>query len=205
MPGSRRSNASPPRARQVFLNVPYSRSYERLLVALTTSIVVLGRKPRLTFDLVEVGEGRLRRIREVMEQCQVSIHELGYATCNPARFNMPFELGLACALRQQTGDHEFHILESRDHRLQKTLSDLNGIDPKVHGRKLQRAIRAVLSILRRPDANPTMTEVLALHEEVWQKYVPRLRRTHGEGLFNRDIYEDLLILIRALATERGLI
>ncbi|MBI3886933.1 MAG: hypothetical protein HY302_14570 [Opitutae bacterium] len=46
----------------MFLNVPYSRSYERLFVALTTALVAVNAEPVLTFDLSEVGEGRLRRI-----------------------------------------------------------------------------------------------------------------------------------------------
>ncbi len=205
MPGRRRNLASPPRARQVFLNVPYSRSYERLLVALTTAIVVMGRKPRLTFDIPEVGEGRLRRILEVMKTCQVSIHDLSYVACSPVRFNMPFELGLACALRQQTGQHEFHVLEARPHRLQMTLSDLNGIDPMVHQRRPESAIRAVLGIIRRPTGNPSMKEVLDLYREVWRRYVPLLKAEHGDGLFHREIYEDLLMVVRAIATRRGLL
>ncbi len=154
MPGSRRRTASLLRARQVFFNVPYSRSYERLLVALTVAAVAMGRVPRLTFDVPEVGEGRLRRIRRLMSECRVSVHDLSHATCRPSRFNLPFELGLAVALRLETGDHEFHVLESKAHRLQRTLSDLNGIDAKVHQRDPWRAIRAMLSIIRRPAGKP---------------------------------------------------
>jgi hypothetical protein len=41
---------------QVFLNVPYNRSYERTLVALTAALVALRRVPRLTFQIPDGGQ-----------------------------------------------------------------------------------------------------------------------------------------------------
>lgn len=205
MPRRRRRKPSPLRARRVFLNVPYSPSYERLLVALTTALVTVGAEPLLTFDISEVGEGRLRRIMQAIEECQTSIHDLSYATCQPARFNMPFELGLACAVRQQKGGHEFHVLEAKAHRLQHTLSDVNGIDPKVHHRRPKAAIRAVLLIISRPRGNPSTDEVNRLYEYIWRKYVPMLRQRHGDGLFSRDVFTDLCVITRVLAEQRGLL
>ncbi|MES1194887.1 MAG: hypothetical protein ABUL65_03260, partial [Opitutus sp.] len=67
-----------------------------MFIALTTALVTVGAEPLLTFDIAEVGEGRLRRIMQAIDSCQLSIHDLSYAACLPARFNMPFELGLAC-------------------------------------------------------------------------------------------------------------
>lgn len=49
------------------------------------------------------------------------------------RFNMPFELGLAVsAAKRPGGTHQFRVLEARPHRLQQSLSDMNGYDPYVH-------------------------------------------------------------------------
>jgi hypothetical protein len=48
MPGERRRRVD---QAQVFLNVPYNRSYERTLVALTAALVALRRVPRLTFQI----------------------------------------------------------------------------------------------------------------------------------------------------------
>jgi hypothetical protein len=189
----------------VFLNVPYSRSYERLLVALTTAVIVTGAEPMLTFRVIEAGEGRLKRIMQALKSSQVSIHDLSYAHCRPARFNMPFELGLAYAEHEQTGDHAVHVLESRPHRLQRTLSDLNGIDPKVHHRKPARAIHAVLGITRHPNGNPTTVRVTTLFERVWRNLVPRLKTDFSEDLFERDIYEQLCVGIKLEAILAGLI
>ena len=57
MPGKRARGGVDPA--QVFLNVPYNRSYERTLVALTAALVAVGRVPRLTFQIPDVGQGRL--------------------------------------------------------------------------------------------------------------------------------------------------
>lgn len=82
----------------VFLNVPYDTGYQPLFVTLVTSLVCLGQKPRSVIEIREQGDGRLRRIFDLMRACRVSIHDLSRVG-RPARFNMPFELGLACALR----------------------------------------------------------------------------------------------------------
>src|SRR4051812_36698161 len=90
----------------VFLNVPYSPSYEKLLVALTAALVAVGRRPRLTFEIADGGQGRFRRIFALLKSCRVSIHDLS-AVGLPVRFNMPFELGLACAIQEQGARHDF--------------------------------------------------------------------------------------------------
>jgi hypothetical protein len=100
MPNRRRSTPVDPA--KVFLIVPYDSSYERTLVALTAALVVLGRVPQLTFQITDGGQGRLRRIFDLLKSCRFSIHDLS-AVDKPVRFNIPFELGLACALKEQTG------------------------------------------------------------------------------------------------------
>jgi hypothetical protein len=188
-----RTGGSPVEPAQVFLNVPYNKSYERILVALTSALVALGRVPRLTFQVPEVGEGRRSRIFQLLKSCPVSIHDLS-SVGMPVRFNMPFELGLACALREQTRRHEFLVLEKRPHRLEKHLSDLNGIDPKIHGGTVRGAICAVLDVLKKPDGNPSADEVIRL-DRVLMKLVPVLKKRHRtDELFNPRIYGELVAL-----------
>ena len=98
--------------------------------------------------------------------------------------------------RYRTGDHEVHILESKPYRLQRTLSDLNGIDPKIHFRKPARAIHAVLAITRHPQGNPTTARAMKLYERVWRHLVPRLKAEFSDDLFEREIYEELCVGIR---------
>jgi hypothetical protein len=48
---------------------------------------------------------------------------------------MPFELGLSVAHEKSSKKrkHEWFVCESMDFRLAKSLSDLNGTDPYIHG------------------------------------------------------------------------
>jgi hypothetical protein len=88
----------------VFLNFPYDASYERVFLALLAVLLSLGRKPRCTFEIADVGQGRVSRIFDRLESSAVSIHDLSRVG-SPARFNMPWELGLADAMRRYWGQH----------------------------------------------------------------------------------------------------
>ncbi len=189
---------------RVFLNVPYDDSYEKLLVAITAALIALGRDPQLTFQVPDGGQGRLRRIFDLLKSCPVSIHDLS-AVGLPARFNMPFELGLACALREQTNAHEFLVLERKRHRLDRSLSDLKGIDPKIHGGSARSAISAILEVLERPSGNPTAQQVWDLYVRL-RRILPALKNQHGrDSLFGSRVYGDLVSLGWIEALSLGLV
>ena len=153
-----------PDERAVFLNVPFDRGYEPIFIALIASLVAIGRIPRTVLEISEGGQGRLRRILEQMEACRVSLHDLSRVG-NPSRFNMPFELGIAYALRRSFGrsrPHLFVILESEPHRLSRTLSDMAGYDPLIHYGKPRGAITAVLDSLGAGSGAPSPQDVYRL-------------------------------------------
>lgn len=189
MPGKRKSRGAT--ASQVFLNVPYSPSYERMLVALTAALVALGRVPRLTFQVPDGGEGRLKRIFTLLQSCRVSIHDLS-SVGMPVRFNMPFELGLAYAIKAQSDHHDFLVLEKKAYRLDRHLSDLRGIDPKIHHGTVRGAISAILEVLDKPGGNPSAKDVLRLYRRM-MKALPGLKARHGNhDLFSTRVYGELL-------------
>jgi hypothetical protein len=192
----------PDRDSVVFLNVPYSPSYERLLVGLTAALVSIGRVPKLAFEVAEGGHGRLRRIFRLLKGSRVSIHDLS-AVGTPVRFNMPFELGMACALQLERGDHDFLILDSKPFRLQATLSDVLGIDAKIHQASVQGAICAVLESLESTEGNPPAIEVLKLYRKA-MKLVPLLKRQHGNSnIFSKRVYGELVAAMWVLAVRTG--
>lgn len=188
---------------QVFLNVPYSASYERTLLALTAALVAVGRVPRLTFQLPDGGQGRLQRIFELLRSCRVSIHDLSSVGL-PVRFNMPFELGLACALKQQTDQHDFLVLDRRAHRLDRHLSDLKGVDTKIHHGSVSGAICAVLESLDKPTGNPSAADVMKLYRRM-RKFLPVLKSRQGnQGIFSPRVYGELVALGFETAREMKL-
>jgi hypothetical protein len=188
----------------VFLNVPFDADYEPLFVGLIASLVAIGRKPRCVLELPEQGQGRLFRLFNLIWVCPVSIHDLSRVK-PPPRFNMPFELGLAVAFFRLGKKRQFVMLEEKKFRLQRTLSDLNGYDPGIHGDTIKGVIGCVLSHLGRPTGNPLPLQVKRLFHEVW-KSVPLLKRNYGrKSIFARPIFADLILVASKFAEAEGLI
>jgi len=193
-----------PDEQSVFLNVPYDRGYERNFVALISALVSLGRKPRCVLEIRERGQGRLSRLIGLLASCRISIHDLSRAGV-PVRFNLPFELGLACALSAYGEEHGFIILEKERHRLDRTLSDLKGQDPYIHEGKPRVLISCVLDALGNEEAEPDPLEVHRLWKELWALAVS-LKRKHGHrDIFNRLIFHKLVAAATDLASKAGLI
>lgn len=175
-----------------------------MLVALTAALVVLRRIPCLTFEIPDGGQGRLQRIFDLLKSCRVSIHDLS-AVGQPVRFNMPFELGLACVIKEQSDQHDFLILERKPHRLHRHLSDVGGIDPKIHHGTANGAICALLEVLERPEGNPSTAQVMKLYRRML-KLVPALKAQHGNrDLFSMRVYGELVTLGWVAAGEMRLI
>ena len=95
-------------------------------------LVFLGQKPRCVLEIREQGDGRLARILDLVRACRISVHDLSRVS-TPVRFNMPFELGIACALKLlHPLDYEVFVLDAAPYRLDKALSDYKGRDPLIH-------------------------------------------------------------------------
>ncbi len=93
------SGAMPKTKETVFLNIPYDPQFTKLYLAYITALSALSLLPQATLGIT--GNRRLDRIASLIESCAYSIHDLSrvqldrHAPRSP-RFNMPFELGLAC-------------------------------------------------------------------------------------------------------------
>jgi hypothetical protein len=151
----RETNYPPPDTndRWVFINMPISRSYDKIQFAIIFALYYLGFYPRSCLE-TEIGrnEERYPIITALIQQSKYSIHDLSYVGLDPQnhlpRFNMPFELGLA------RGFYEYHpegkskkiyAFSRRNHEYRTYCSDIQGIDYGYHERKYQN----VLTNLRR--------------------------------------------------------
>jgi hypothetical protein len=173
----------------VFLNVPFDRGYEPQFIALMAAIIAIGRTPRCVLEIAEVGAGRLSRILGLINECEVSVHDLSRVG-TPARFNMPFELGLACAISRLRRRHAFILLEREPHRLQRTLSDLNGHDPYIHGGRVRGTIDCVVNALRPRHGAPDPHDVYRLYRTMC---AAAGSLAHGKGsVFSRSMFLDLI-------------
>lgn len=180
-----------PDQRNVFLNFPFDRSYEKNYVALIAAVVCVGRKPRSVLELPEHGQGRLSRLFTHIENCRVSIHDLSNVG-TPSRFNMPFELGLTHAFKRYKKLHSIIILEKKRYRLDQTLSDLKGCDPLIHHGKAKGVIECILESLPPRGKNPELVEVYNIWRNLW-KYARVLKRKQvNNTLYSRYIFKKLV-------------
>lgn len=191
------------RATTVFLNVPFDVSYGRQFIALLAAIIAIGRTPRCVLELADVGIGRLSRLLQLITSCDVSIHDLSRVGL-PARFNMPFELGLACAVSRLNENHAFVLLEGMPYRLQKTLSDLNGHDPFLHGGSIRGTIDCVLDALRPTSGAPSPQEVFRLYRTM-RVAAESLTSGWRKTVFTRSVFLDLVAVGVERARQTGLL
>ncbi len=184
----------PRRIESVFLNIPYDETFEKLYLAYVVGLTQLGL--RINFALAVPNQGRLNTIISLIEQSEFSIHDLSRIESPRGipRFNMPVELGLALyRSRIARGKHRVFIFESRRYRAQRSTSDVNGIDPQIHGGTAKGLMAGLRNVFRQPGDVTTVPEMLASYRAVRRK-LPELRRNSGgKSLFEASVFQDLTV------------
>jgi len=181
----------------VFLNIPYDKRFSSLYLAYIAGLVHLGFIPRVTLGLPS-GARRLDKILAEIQGCRYSIHDLSRVSLdrNPPfatpRFNMPFELGLAVAWEKSNpAKHTWFVFETEDYRVQKSLSDLNGTDPQIHGGKVDGVMRELSNIFRRPRNQPTVPEMMRTFKTISRRSAKILAEAGAKSLFEARAFQDL--------------
>src|ERR1700733_12620184 len=163
MPGAQRDSA--------FLNIPYDPGYENHFLAYIAGVAAFGLDPRATLELTGSERG-LDRIFKLISGCRYSFHDLSFVELDPTppvtpRFNMPFELGLVVGWQNTApSGHDWFVFESARHRLQKSLSDLNGTDPFIYGSSADGVLREIRNALARHGTHPTAHQMRSIFEEL---------------------------------------
>jgi len=100
---------------------------------------------------------------------------------------MPVELGLALYRSHVAkGKHGVFIFESRRYQAQRSTSDVNGIDPQIHGGTPKGLMAGLRNIFRQAGDVTIVPEMLASYRAV-KRYLPELRRNaRGKSLFESD-------------------
>ena len=191
-------------ANPIFINVPFDRSYEPLFVTLVGVLAFLGQEPHCVLEVREKGDGRLARIVELMRACPISIHDLS-RTGTPVRFNMPFELGLAAALKiADPNAYEVFVLESQPYRLDRTLSDYKGRDPLIHGGTCDGMLACLLDAFV-----PAMSDAAKEFRSaarVLRKSVDVLKRDmNTNSLYRPALFRRVVLSATEMAIDRGFI
>ena len=133
--------------KNVFINCPFDKDYiNDLLKPMLYVIVKNNLVPRLALEVSDSGQLRLDKITDIIKSCKFSIHDLSMVKSKKAnefaRMNMPFELGIDYGLRKSgispLNDKQFLILEAVKYDYMKALSDINGMDIKVHSNNTEK-------------------------------------------------------------------
>ena len=190
-----------------FVNVPYDPDYEKLFIALIAGLSGFGLIPHATLE-IPGSERRLTRIMGLLRRCRYSFHDLSRVELDATppetpRFNMPFELGLAVALRQSLRRrHEWFVLEAKAHRLRKSLSDLGGTDELLHGGTPRGVLRALTNALARSRHRPTVAELEQIYADLVTAAGAIKKSLGTDSLYSARPFKELVVVARISARQR---
>ena len=193
----------------VFINCPFDARFEPLYLAYIAGLAGLSLTPRCVLEVPAGGSSRLDRMFRLISSCRWSVHDLSCVTLDVRaprvpRFNMPFELGLAAALGM-TGPHRWFILEARAHRLQKSMSDVNGIDPLIHEGSARGVLRELTNAFGRANAQPPTAQLEAVHRGLERAAASLKRQYRSRTIFTPAIFRRLVLAAEALTKEFGIL
>lgn len=192
--------------RRVFLNVPYHPDYEPVFLGIISALICLGRIPVIVAEVPEGPQGRLSRIQDEIRTCRVSIHELSQFKDDLPRLNMPFELGIAWAHQQQNPrGHEIYVFESEKFRLQKTLSDWNGFDPKIHENMPEKAIGVVLDCLGRRSQHLDVGTIRKIYDKLNREMDPIKENEASDSVYSARVFRRIILTLIVLAQDEGIL
>jgi hypothetical protein len=178
-----------------FINIPYAKRYERVYLALIAGIAGYGLVPSAAVHDPS-SRYQLDRIYELIAEAQFSFHDLSWMTLDrksprTPRLNMAFELGLAVATARVAGsDHQWFVFDTVPYRLDKALSDLGGIRPRIHDFTPQGVLSSLMNALARQRHRPTLDDLLEIYRAV-EEVARLIKRRYSNDLFDTRPFKDL--------------
>lgn len=184
---------------EVFLNIPYDKQFERLFLGYIAGISAYRMVPRATLEITD-STRRLEKILKLERSCRYSVHDLSRVQLDRAkprtpRFNMPFELGLcvADANRQPDQKQNWFVFEAVPNRINKSLSDLGGTDPRIHGATVEGVLSGLREIFMRPGRQPTVPQMMRIYKALRKDQPAILKKSGSKTVFTRKVFSDLVV------------
>ncbi|MEA2491428.1 MAG: hypothetical protein QOH21_3220 [Acidobacteriota bacterium] len=189
-----------------FINMPYVRRYEPVYLAFIAGLAGFGISPSAAVHDPS-SQFQLDRTFQLVSNSDYSFHDLSLLSLDRTppptpHFNMPFELGLAVATaRLKNRNHQWFVFGSDALRLNKALSDLGGVNIRVHDMTPESILRSLLNALDREAPKPSYADLHAIYISV-QKAARSIKRELGGSLFDTRPFGDLSYV--AIETARAL-
>lgn len=115
---------------------------------------------------------------------------------------MPFELGLAVTWASINPErHQWFVFEKKAYRVQKSLSDLNGSDPRIHDGRVQGVMRELCNVFIRPRNQPTVPRMMIAYGAVIHELAKITADAGADSLFEARAFRDLCYAAK-VATEK---
>src|ERR1035437_8388281 len=115
---------------------------------------------------------------------------------------MLFELGLAVAWEKlNPADHTWFVFETKSYRVQKSLSDLNGTDPRIHGNQPLGIMRELSNAFVRQRNRPTVPQMMSAYRAVCRELTRIMADAGTESLFEARAFRDLCFVTKGI-TEK---
>ena len=101
-------------------------------------------------------------------------------------------LGLAVALALSHPRHRWYLLEAKKHRLQASLSDVNGFDPYIHNGTPTGVLSALANAFINPGRQPTLGELRRLYRAV-RRFWGDLKKREHLSLFGSRGFREVVV------------
>jgi hypothetical protein len=185
---------------EVFLNIPYDKKFERLFLAYIAGISAYGMVPRATLEITDSSR-RLEKILKLERSCEYSVHDLSRVEVDRTkprtpRFNMPFELGLcvADANRREGQKQNWFVFEAVANRVDKSLSDLRGTDPKIHGATVRGVLSGLCNAFRRQGRQPTVPQMTQSYKGLRRNQTDILKEAGSNTLYTKRVFAGVCVV-----------
>jgi hypothetical protein len=178
-----------------FINLPYSKRYEKVYLAFIAGIAGYGLVPTAAVRDPS-SHYQLERIFNLISSAQYSFHDLSWMSLDRTpprtpRLNMAFELGLAIAYTKcKDADHQWFVFDTMRYRLGKALSDLGGINARIHDWSPRSVLRALMNALAREEHQPTLQNLMQIYRDV-ETMSRRIKAAYSDDIFETRPFADL--------------
>ena len=141
--------------RNVFINCPFDRQYEKMFRAIVFTVQQCGFSARCALEVNDTSQTRIEKIYNIIEECRYGIHDLSRVeVSSPSqlpRFNMPLELGIFLGAKRYGDERQRQkmgiVLDREQFRYQRFCSDIAGQDIAAHHGRVGGVIEAAHGFL----------------------------------------------------------
>ena len=182
--------------RNVFINCPFDSQYNSsFLRPILFTIIYFGFTPQIASQTADSGEQRIDKILSLILRSRYSIHDLSRIRSRRRgeffRLNIPFELGIDYGCRRTSAGclkkKRFLVLGAASHDYKRALSDLSGIDAKLHANDPEIAV----IVLRNWFVDTVQLTDVPSGSAIWEKFfdfrVDFYAQRKRAGFSKRDI------------------